>query len=440
MLPPAIDPTRLGPTMSPFTEVPRPMSQTLHPPLSLDQQMTLLLRGTEHVYSAEELLKRLQSAAKTGGGGRQLRIKLGMDPTAPDLHLGHSVVLRKMRQFQDLGHKAVLIIGDATAMIGDPTGKKKTRPVLTPEQVETNAATYFNQAGKILDMSPDKIEIHKNSEWLHKMSFVDSLKLLQKMTVARMLERDTFQERYKAGEPIYIHEFMYPLMQGWDSVMIKADVELGGTDQTFNNLVGRDLQESEGQPPQIVMIMPILVGTDGVQKMSKSLGNYVGVAEPPGEQFGKTMSIPDNLMENWFRMVTPLPDDRITSLIDPAQIHPRQAKDILARAIVEQYHSAPDAEKASEDFRKRFTDHQVLADTEIKTLPASALKDGKIGILNLLKEVGFAASTNEAKRLVEGGGVTLNGIKITDFKTPVEPHPGEILQVGKRKVCKLQIK
>ena len=242
--------------------------------LTIDQQMTLLLRGTDHVYTAEELKKRLEHAAKTG---RQLRVKLGMDPTAPDLHLGHSVVLKKMRQFQDLGHKAVLIIGDATAMIGDPTGKKKTRPMLTREEVDINAQTYFTQASKILDMSPDKLEICRNSDWLHKMSFVDALKLCQKMTVARMLERDTFQERYKAGEAIYIHEFMYPLMQGWDSVMVKSDVELGGTDQTFNNLVGRDLQESEGQPPQIVMIMPILVGTDGSQKMSKSLGNYIGV-------------------------------------------------------------------------------------------------------------------------------------------------------------------
>ena len=411
------------------------MAQSISP-LSIDQQMALLLRGTEHVYSAEELKKRLEHAAKTG---RQLRVKLGMDPTAPDLHLGHAVVLRKMRQFQDLGHKAVLIIGDATAMIGDPTGKKKTRPVLTKEQVEENAGTYFAQAGKILDMSPGKVEIHSNSEWLHKMSFVDALKLCQKMTVARMLERDTFQERYKAGEPIYIHEFMYPLMQGWDSVMIKADVELGGTDQTFNNLVGRDLQESEGQPPQIVMIMPILVGTDGVQKMSKSLDNYIGVAEAAGEQFGKTMSIPDSIMKNWFEMVTPFPEERITSLTNAGEVHPREAKDILARAVVEQYHSTADAEKASEDFRKRFTEHAVLADTEVKSVPGSALTDGKIGVLTLIKHVGFAASNNEAKRLVEGGAVSLNGHKVTDFKALLEIKGGEILKVGKLRICKLTI-
>ena len=415
--------------------------QKLSPSLSIEQQMQVLLRGTDHVYSADELKKRLEHAAKADGGkGRQLRVKLGMDPTAPDLHLGHAVVLKKMREFQDFGHTAVLIIGDATAMIGDPTGKKKTRPVLSAEQVKQNAETYFAQAGKIIDMSPGKVEVRYNSEWLHKMTFVDSLKLCQKMTVARMLERDTFQERYKAGEAIYIHEFMYPLMQGWDSVEIKSDVELGGTDQTFNNLVGRDLQESEGQPPQIVMIMPILVGTDGVQKMSKSLGNYIGVAEPAGEQFGKAMSIPDGVMGAWFRMVTPLPEERIASIIDPSQTHPRQAKETLGRVIVEQYHSAAEAEKAAEDFRKRFTEHQVLADTEVKTLSAGALKEGKIGIMNLIKEVGFAASGNEAKRLIEGGGVTYAGQKVTDFKMMVEPKGGEILQVGKRRVCKLEIK
>jgi len=405
--------------------------------MSIEEQISLLLRGTEHVYSAEELKKRLEHSARTG---RQLRIKLGMDPTAPDLHLGHSVVLRKMRQFQDFGHKAVLIIGDATAMIGDPTGKKKTRPVLSPEQVEQNAVTYFAQAGKILDMSPEKVEIHKNSEWLHKMSFVDSLKLCQKMTVARMLERDTFQERHKAGEPIYIHEFMYPLMQGWDSVMIKADVELGGTDQTFNNLVGRDLQESEGQPPQIVMIMPILVGTDGVQKMSKSLGNYIGVAEPPGEQYGKTMSIPDNLMENWFRMVTPLPDERIRSLTDPAQMHPRAAKDILARTVVEQYHSAADAEKASENFKKQFAKEGtgLPADIPTKIIAASLLKEGQIGLAALLKEAGLAPSTSEGRRKIEQGGVHVNSEKVIDPRRMISPkdaqEKGVLLQLG-RNAC-----
>jgi tyrosyl-tRNA synthetase len=399
--------------------------------MSVEEQVGVLLRATDHVYSAEELKKRV-------GSGKPLRVKLGMDPTAPDLHLGHAVVLRKMREFQDFGHKAVLIIGDATAMIGDPTGKKKTRPVLSAEQVKQNAETYFAQAGKILDMSEGKVEVHYNSEWLHKMNFVDALKLCQKMTVARMLERDTFQERYKAGEAIYIHEFMYPLMQGWDSVMIRSDVELGGTDQTFNNLVGRDLQESEGQAPQVVMIMPILVGTDGVQKMGKSLGNYIGVSEEPGEQFGKAMSIPDEVMGAWFRMCTGLPEERIVSLTDAAQVHPREAKEVLGRAIVEQYHGAAAAEQAAEAFRKRFTEHQVIA-TETKRVPAASLKEGKIGIMNLIKEVGYAPSTSEARRLVEGGGVTFAGEKVGDFKLQVEVKGGEVLQVGKRRVCRLEV-
>ncbi len=372
-----------------------------------------------------------------------MRVKLGMDPTAPDLHLGHAVVLRKLRQFQDFSHKAVLIIGDATAAIGDPTGKKKTRPVLSPEEVEANARTYFNQAGKILDLSPEKLEVRHNSEWLHKMSFVDALKLAGKMTVARMLERDTFQGRYKAGEPIYIHEFLYPLMQGWDSVMIQSDVELGGTDQTFNNLVGRDLQELEGQPPQIVMIMPILVGTDGVNKMSKSLGNYIGVSDPPTEQFGKAMSIPDAIMPDWFRLCTPLPDDRITSLVNPVVTHPRAAKETLAKIIVEEYHDASAAEAAAEDFRRRFTDNQLPIDIETKTISAALFQDGKIGLATLIKEVGFAASNTEARRLIEGGGVTWGGAKVTDPKAQVvnimDDPLLKVLTVGKRRICKVRI-
>ncbi len=404
--------------------------------LSIDQQVELLLGGTDHVYSARELADRLTKAAKDG---RQLRIKLGMDPTAPDLHLGHAVVLRKMRQFQDLGHKAVLIIGDATAMIGDPTGKKKTRPILTPQEVEANAKTYFDQAGKILDTSPDKLEVRKNSEWLGAMNFMDSLRLAGRMTVARMLERDTFQERYKAGEPIYIHEFMYPLMQGWDSVMIKADVELGGTDQTFNNLIGRDFQIAEGQPPQIVIIMPILVGTDGINKMGKSLGNYIGVSESPDDQFGKTMSIPDATMASWFRLCTPWPEERITSLIDPSITHPRQAKDALGRAIVEQYHGSSAAEQAADEFRRRFTQGQLPTDIPVKNISVSLLKDGKIGLLTLIKEVGFAPSTSQARQLVEGGGVTYAGERIKDPKTYVTLTDEPILKVGKLHVCKVVV-
>ncbi|MGC8552669.1 MAG: tyrosine--tRNA ligase [Phycisphaerae bacterium] len=409
------------------------MQTTIHT-ASPEQQFAALISATDSVYTPAELKQRLIDSA---AANKPLRVKLGMDPTAPDLHLGHAVVLRKLRQFQDFGHKAVLIVGDFTAMIGDPTGKKKTRPVLSSEQVQQNAQTYFEQAGKILDTSPERLEIRRNSEWLAQMNFADALKLAQQMTVARMLERDTFSERHKAGEAIYIHEFMYPLMQGWDSVMVRADVELGGTDQTFNNLVGRDLQIAQSQKPQIVMIMPILTGTDGRQKMSKSLGNYVGVADAPNEQFGKTMSIPDELMPQWFNLCTPLPADRIQSLIDPAQTHPREAKEVLGRLIVEQFHSAPAAQSAAEDFRRRFAGGELPSEIAQHVISAALLKDGRIGVLTLIKEAGFAPSTSEARRLVEGGGVVFAGRKISDPKEQLAIEGGPVLQVGKRRVCRV---
>ncbi len=403
-------------------------------PDNITAPMHTLRRGVDHIYSEKELQNRLIKAAKEG---RQLRIKLGMDPTAPDLHLGHAVVLRKLRQFQDLGHRAVLIIGDFTAMIGDPTGKKKTRPVLSAQQVEENAATYFAQAGKILDTSSEKLEIRRNSEWLSTMNFADALRLAQQMTVARMLERDTFSERYKAGEAIYIHEFMYPLMQGWDSVMIKADVELGGTDQTFNNLVGRDLQVGQGQEPQIVLIMPILCGTDGVQKMGKSLGNYVGIAEAPREQFGKVMSIPDSLMKQWFELCTPLSPAEIAKLTDGTQTHPRQAKEELALCIVRQFYSDADAQAAADDFRRRFTEGQLPQEIATQEIDSELVKEGHIGLLALIKAVGFAPSTSEARRLVESGAVSFGGNKISDPRIQVSISDSPILQVGKRRVCKV---
>lgn len=404
--------------------------------MNVDAQAELLLADVDHVYSAVELKDRIKAAA---AAGRPLRVKLGMDPTAPDLHLGHAVVLRKLRQFQDLGHKAVLIIGDFTAMIGDPTGKAKTRPVLSAKQVDENSRTYLQQAGKILDTSVDKLEIRRNSEWLSKMNFGDALRLAQQMTVARMLERDTFSQRYKTGEAIYIHEFLYPLMQGWDSVMVEADVELGGTDQTFNNLVGRDLQAGQGQSPQIVIIMEILVGTDGRQKMSKSLDNYIGVADSAVNQFGKVMSIPDALMQQWFRLCTPLSSDRIASLLDAGITHPREAKDILGRMIVEQFHSAEAAEAAAADFRLRFTDGKLPAEVEERTIASALLTEGKIGLLTLIKEVGFTNSTSEARRLVESGAVSFGGVKISDPRIHVSLDGRPILQVGKRKVCRIGV-
>ncbi len=402
----------------------------------MDQQIEALCAGADKTYSVGELAARLKLGVQEQ---RPLRVKLGMDPTAPDLHLGHAVVLRKLRTFQDFGHKAVLIVGDFTAMIGDPTGKKKTRPTLTREQVDANAATYLQQAGKILDTHSDRLEIRRNSEWLGAMNFADALRLAQQMTVARMLERDTFADRYQSGEAIFIHEFMYPLMQGADSVAIAADVELGGTDQTFNNLVGRDLQSARGMPPQIVMVMPILNGTDGVNKMGKSLGNYIGISESAQEQFGKVMSISDNLMLEWFRLCTRIAPAEIAQLVDPSITHPRQAKERLAREIVSEFHSADEAAAAAEDFKRRFAQGLLPEVIGEIILERSLLQDGKIGILNLIKAAGFAASSSEARRLVEGGGVTLEGIKIADPRQMVTIDSEPILQVGKRRVARMVV-
>lgn len=364
--------------------------------------------------------------------GKALRVKLGLDPTAPDIHLGHTVVLRKMRQFQDLGHKAVLIIGDYTARIGDPSGVNKTRPVLDSASIETNARTYFQQAGRILDTSSDKLEVRYNSEWLGKLSFADVLKLASQMTVARMMERDSFEKRYKAGAPIGVHEFLYPLMQGYDSVCVQADVELGGSDQTFNNLVGRALQENYNQAPQVVMIMPILAGLDGVEKMSKSKGNYIAVTDSPGEMFGKIMSIPDTLMRNYFTLLTDTPVAEIDKLVDAAQTHPRQAKAILGRAVVAQYHGEAQALAASDEFDRVFAQKQIPAD-----MPQITPGAARMNIVTLIVQAGFAKTTSEARRLVEQAAVSLDDAKVTDVKAEVDLKDGMVLQVGKRRFGKI---
>ncbi len=392
-----------------------------------------LLRGCEHVYSAEELKGRLAL-------GRPLRVKLGMDPTAPDLTLGHTVVLRKLRQFQDLGHKAVLIIGDYTAMIGDPTGRSKTRPMLTMAEVETNARTYLDQAGKVLDLSPGKLEVRHNSEWLSPMTFADVIRLMSHLTVARMLERDTFAKRQAEGKEIYLHELLYPLMQARDSVAIEADVELGGTDQTFNNLCGRDLQRAAGQPPQVVMVMPLLIGTDGVNKMSKSLGNYVAVTDPPGEMFGKIMSIPDALLRNYFELLTDAPTAEIDRLVDPAQGNPRDSKELLARRIITHYYSAEEAESAAGEFRRVFAGKGGLPDDipDI-VLAAGQLAEGRIVPVDLVVACGFVQSRGEGKRLIAEKGVQLNGQVIADPLTPIDIHTGDILQRGKRRFVRIVV-
>lgn len=398
-----------------------------------DRVLEPLLRGAAGVYTRAELARKLEASARAG---RPLRIKLGLDPSSPDIHLGHTVVLGLMRRFQDLGHTAVLIIGDYTARIGDPSGKTRTRPMLTEAEIEANARTYLDQATRVLDADPARLEVRRNSEWLSKLTFADTLRLASQMTVARMLERDTFERRYKAGQPIALHEFLYPLMQGWDSVCIQADVELGGTDQTFNNLVGRDFQIAAGQEPQVVITMPILRGLDGHEKMSKSLGNYIGVSESADEMFGKTMSIPDALMHEWFTLCTTIDAAQIELLCDESRTHPREAKDRLGRAIVERFHGLAAAEAASKEFASRFSAGNLPSDLETRTVAS-----GEMALVDLIREVGFAASNSEARRLVAQGAVSIDEHKATEATAPVRlGGEGIILRVGKRRICRVVVK
>ena len=401
--------------------------------MTVDEQIEILSRGCEHIFSENELRQKLVRSAETG---KPLRAKLGLDPTAPDIHLGHTVVLRKLRQFQDLGHKAVLIIGDYTAKIGDPTGQNRTRPMLSPKQIKQNAQTYFDQAGKVLETSKKKLEIRYNSEWLAKMTFADVLRLASKKTVARMLERDTFEKRFKAEQEIGIHELLYPLMQGWDSVCIEADVELGGTDQTFNNLVGRDLQKLEGQEPQIVMITPILVGLDGTEKMSKSLGNYVGVTDSADEMFGKLMSIPDALMANYYTLLTSVPTEQFTGLIES---NPRDAKVALAKEIVTQYRDAAAADKAENQFFAKMKGG-LPDEMPEQVIPAAELQDGRIPAFKLAVLCGFATTNGQARRLIAEGGLRLNQQPINDPNEELAIKSGDIVQRGKRKFVRLDLR
>ena len=391
-----------------------------------------LLRGCEGVYTVDELKARLES-------GQRLRVKLGMDPTAPDLTLGHAVVLRKLRQFQDLGHRAVLIIGDYTARIGDPTGRSKARPMLTQDEIEANAHTYLDQAGKILDLSPEKLEVRHNSEWLNPMNFADVIRLMSHMTVARMLERDTFAKRQAEGKEIFLHELLYPLMQAWDSVNIAADVELGGSDQTFNNLCGRDLQRDSGQPPQIVMVTPLLIGTDGQEKMSKSLGNFIGITDPPSDMFGKIMRIPDELMVNYWTLLTDVAEEEIERWCDAKQCHPRDAKERLGKLIVTQYHSQEAAQGAAEEFRRVHGagGGGLPDDVPEVALPRNLLRDGRVSPVDLITFVGFESSRGEARRRVAERGIRLNGRVIEDAQSPVDVRTGDVLQRGKRRFVRL---
>jgi len=394
------------------------------------EQVELLKRGTVEIFTDGELAEKLAEAAKAP---RQLRIKLGLDPTSPDIHLGHTVVLRKMRQFQNLGHKAVLIIGDYTARIGDPSGQDTTRPMLWPEQIEQNAKTYFEQAGKILDTSGDKLEIRYNSEWLSDLRLADIIKLTSNMTVARMLERDTFELRHKKGDPIGIHEFLYPLMQGYDSVMIKSDVELGGTDQTFNNLVGRDLQRIHDQSPQVVITMPILVGLDGKEKMSKSKDNYIGVTDEPNDMFGKVMSISDDMMENYFTLLTDLTGEKISELVSPDKTHPKQAKVLLGKTIVNQFYDQSTAQTAAAEFDKVFARGQLPDEIPEVEIPAEP-----IAVSKLLLHCKLVSTGGEAKRMVKQGGASIDGKKLDDPNAEITPKDGMVVRVGKRKFARIK--
>ncbi len=394
-------------------------------------QIEQLKRGTVEVFNDDELAERLTQAAKEK---RQLRVKLGMDPTAPDIHLGHTVVMRKMRQFQDMGHKAVLIIGDYTARIGDPTGQNATRPRLSGEEIEKNAKTYLEQAGKVLDIATDKLEVKYNSEWLEKMTLMELIQLAAKKTVAQMLARDSFRQRLQNDIDVYTHEFIYPLMQGYDSVVVESDVELGGTDQTFNNLVGRDIQRAYGQKPQIVITMPILVGLDGKEKMSKSKGNYIGVTDSPKDMFGKVMSISDEMMENYFTLLTDMPAEKIAELTNPDKTHPKKAKVLLGKTIVAQFYDEAKAESAAEEFEKVFAQKQVPQD-----MPEVKISKEPITAAKLLLKCALVSTGGEGKRLIAQGGMSIDGEKITDQNKSITPANGMIIRAGKLKFAKLSV-
>ena len=396
---------------------------------SKNDALELIKRGTVDVLLEEELIERLKS-------GKPLRVKLGMDATAPDLHLGHTVMLTKLRQFQDLGHHIMFLIGDFTGMIGDPSGKSATRPPLTQEQVETNAKTYQQQVFKILDAK--KTEILFNSTWMGNKTATDLIKLASQSTVARMLEREDFNKRFSGNQPIAIHEFLYPLLQGYDSVEMKADVELGGTDQKFNLLMGRELQKAAGQKPQIVITMPLLEGLDGVQKMSKSLGNYISINESPDNMFGKLMSISDHLMWRYFELLS----SRVLQEIQQWQqevkkgTNPRDYKVRLAMEIVERFHSKQAAETAYENFVARFQRHEIPADlTEIEL----KIKEKSMPLANLLKNAKLVSSTSDALRAIRQGGVKIDGEKVADEKHVIAVGTNHVYQVGKRRFARIHL-
>jgi len=395
-------------------------------------QMKRIERGAMEVFTREEMIRKLE---RSRAEGRPLRIKYGIDPTAPDIHLGHAVPINKLKQFQDLGHQIVFIIGDYTGMVGDPSGLDATRPQLSHEEVRANAQTYLDQAGKIIDL--DRAEVVNNGDWFGKMSFMDVIRLAGQMTVARLLERDDFSKRYKAQQPISVHEFLYPLMQGYDSVVVRADVEIGGNDQTFNLLVGRNLQKDAGQEPQVALTLPLLVGLDGRAKMSKSYGNHIGVSEPPAEMYGKTMSIPDALIPAYFDLATDVPSESMAELIAN---DPMAAKMRLASELVGRYHGEAAARKAAERFDREV--RQGAQPDAMPEVPLSLddLNGGRIWAPRLMRLCGLVQSTSEARRLIAQGGVSLNGETIADAQAEIELLDGMVLKVGKRRYRKIVLR
>lgn len=398
----------------------------------IEKALKIIKRGIVDLIEEEELVKKLERAYKEG---KPLKIKAGFDPTAPDLHLGHTVLLRKLKDFQDLGHEVYFLIGDFTALIGDPTGRSETRPALTKEQVLKNAQTYKEQVFKILN--PEKTKVVFNSEWFSKMQAEEIIRLCAKYTLARILERDDFKKRFEKGIPISIHELIYPLFQAYDSVALSADVELGGSDQLFNLLIGRDIQREYGQEPQVVITMPLLEGLDGHQKMSKSLGNYVGIMEPPKEMYGKLMSIPDFLMWKYYELLTNVPLEEISQMkegVEKGLLHPKEIKKKLAKLIVAQYHSEEEAIKAEEEFERVFSKKELPQEVEVIEIPS-----GKFYLPKLLKELGLTKSTSEAKRLITQRAIDINKETLTSEE--VEFTQGEyILKIGKKRFVKLIIK
>lgn len=403
----------------------------------IKKQLEIIKRGAVEIISEHALVEKLKK-------GKPLIIKAGFDPTAPDIHLGHTVLLRKLRHFQDLGHKVIFLIGDATALVGDPSGQSVARKVLTQDEVEQNAKTYEKQVGKILKTDDREVfeRVH-NSEWFAKFNFENLVQLAQRYTVARLLERDDFQKRLKDNKPISFLELFYPLMQGYDSVKLDADVEIGGTDQKLNMLVGRDLQEAYKKEPQVVITMPLLVGTDGAAKMSKSYGNYIGINEPAGEIYGKTMSIPDDVMSLYYELLTDVPLDEIEAMkqgIKDGTVHPKEAKSRLGMMLVEMYHSKEEAVKARDNFERLFKEKEIPEEIKEFTLAKSDLKEGKIWIAKLLSLTGLAASNSEARRLITQGGLKIDGKKFADAEAEITVTDGMVIQFGKRNFIKLRLK